>query len=141
MTATITHIKTSLQKLLLFVCLFTGLLLSLGTMNAYALEPVYTSWLSDNAVGGYDPVAYFTVGKPVKGDEAHSLEYKGATWLFASAENKSLFEAKPEKYAPGFWQWRGAGKNTNTRPKKYCASFRVSAIAWRWLPATRPTWT
>jgi len=52
------------------------------------------------AIKGFDPVAYFTVGKPVKGSNAFETEYKGATWRFSSAENKAAFEANPAKYEP-----------------------------------------
>lgn len=54
------------------------------------------------AIKGFDPVAYFTEGKPTKGSADHSVEYKGATWHFASAENKALFEADPAKYEPAY---------------------------------------
>lgn len=55
-----------------------------------------------SAIHGYDPVAYFTESKAVKGDDQFSADYNGATWLFAKAENKALFEADPEKYAPQY---------------------------------------
>ncbi len=54
------------------------------------------------AIKGYDPVAYFTVGKPTRGTPAHAVTYSGATWLFASAENKTLFEKDPQKYVPAY---------------------------------------
>ena len=54
------------------------------------------------AIKGFDPVAYFTVGKPTKGSSEHTSKYKGATWKFASAENKSLFDENPEKYVPAY---------------------------------------
>ncbi|UXX82693.1 YHS domain-containing (seleno)protein [Roseovarius pelagicus] len=54
------------------------------------------------AIGGYDPVAYFTQMKPVKGDTAHALSWDGAEWHFASAANKAMFEENPEKYAPQY---------------------------------------
>jgi len=57
---------------------------------------------SGTAIRGYDPVAYFTAGKPMRGNAAHALPYNGAIWLFATAENKSLFEKDPVKYAPAF---------------------------------------
>ena len=57
---------------------------------------------NDPAIDGYDAVAYFTVGKPVLGDKAYTTEWKGATWLFASAEHRDLFVAMPEKYAPQY---------------------------------------
>lgn len=54
------------------------------------------------ALKGYDPVAYFTMGKPVKGDNQFEHEWNGARWLFASQEHKDLFMANPEKYAPQY---------------------------------------
>lgn len=51
---------------------------------------------------GYDAVAYFTDGKPVKGDPKLQTTYQGAIYHFASAEHKAAFEAEPEKYAPQF---------------------------------------
>ena len=54
------------------------------------------------AIKGYDPVAYFTDNKPVKGSKAHSFVYEGATYEFASAAHRKLFAADPEKYAPQF---------------------------------------
>jgi YHS domain-containing protein len=57
---------------------------------------------NEGAIRGYDPVAYFTDGKPQKGEKQHSFTYKGATWYFASEANLNLFSASPEKYAPQF---------------------------------------
>lgn len=54
------------------------------------------------AIGGYDVVAYFKEGKPVKGSDEYRVSYKGATWLFASKENADAFKAMPEKFEPQF---------------------------------------
>lgn len=54
------------------------------------------------AIGGYDPVAYFTDGKPVKGRAAHQVMWKGAVWFFASAAHREAFEADPRRFAPQF---------------------------------------
>lgn len=54
------------------------------------------------AIGGYDPVAYFTDGKPVKGSFQIASTHGGATYWFASKEHKALFDASPEKYTPQF---------------------------------------
>lgn len=100
------------RNLILVLFFIAGTLGLTGAANA--LDPIYTGWLSDDAVGGYDPVAYFTEGKPVKGEKAHSLKYKGATWKFSSQENLELFKASPDKYAPqygGYCAWAIAAKN------------------------------
>lgn len=66
-----------------------------------AKDEIYSS-LFGGAIRGYDPVAYFTQGKPVKGDSKHQAKYKGATWNFSSVKNKGLFEQAPEKYVPKY---------------------------------------
>ncbi|MEP6713000.1 MAG: YHS domain-containing (seleno)protein [Ferruginibacter sp.] len=57
---------------------------------------------SDKAIEGYDPVAYFTQQKAVKGEEINSYKWNDATWYFSSTENMNLFKANPDKYAPQF---------------------------------------
>lgn len=54
------------------------------------------------AISGYDPVAYFTHGKPVRGSPDHALMWRGATWYFASAEAMAAFEMDPYAYAPQY---------------------------------------
>ncbi len=68
---------------------------------AEAIAPVYSTLLG-GAIRGYDPVAYFTEKKPVKGKRAYSHKWKGATWYFASERNRDLFRDNPEKYAPRY---------------------------------------
>ena len=52
------------------------------------------------ALKSHDPVAYFTVGKPVLGTEKYSAEHEGAIYRFSSAENLATFKADPAKYVP-----------------------------------------
>lgn len=66
-----------------------------------------------HAIAGYDPVAYFTEGRPVQGDARFEAEWNEATWRFASAENRDRFLAEPEAYAPqygGYCAWAVAAK-------------------------------
>jgi YHS domain-containing protein len=63
---------------------------------------IYTGILTATAVGGYDPVAYFSEGKPVEGRRDITWSWKGVTWRFASEKNRELFKAKPEAYAPQY---------------------------------------
>lgn len=57
---------------------------------------------AETAVEGYDVVAYFTEGAPVRGDRSHQAEWDGETWLFASAANRDRFLADPAAYAPQY---------------------------------------
>lgn len=72
------------------------------TASALAGDLVNTSGASHAALNGFDPVAFFTDGKPVNGSPAIAAEHRGATYYFATEGHKQLFAANPEKYAPQF---------------------------------------
>jgi hypothetical protein len=57
---------------------------------------------TDTAINGYDTVAYFTAGKPVKGLDNLVHEWMGAKWKFSTQANLDLFKGAPEKYAPQY---------------------------------------
>lgn len=97
---------------------FISLVAVVTIVAAYLLffkEPVfnakngYLNNINDKGViiEGYDPVAYFTDNKPVKGASKFSAEYNGATYWFASAENEQLFKSQPQKYAPQYGAFCG----------------------------------
>ena len=73
------------------------------TEAARARSPeIYTGIVASTAVGGYDPVAYFTEGKPVEGRRDITWTWKGVNWRFASEKNRDAFKAKPEAFAPQY---------------------------------------
>ena len=55
---------------------------------------------STPGLSGFDPVAYFIDGKPMRGSGYHVTVFKGVTYAFASKEHKEMFGANPEKYIP-----------------------------------------
>ncbi|MGA0556870.1 YHS domain-containing (seleno)protein [Larkinella sp. VNQ87] len=57
------------------------------------------------ALQGYDPVAYFTQNKAVKGSAANTLTYKTITYRFATPANLKAFQENPEKYEPQYGGW------------------------------------
>ena len=72
-------------------------------LAAQAKQPeIFTGLVKGSAVGGYDPVAYFTQKKAVRGKANITYSWKGATWRFASEKNRDTFKADPEKYAPQY---------------------------------------
>ena len=79
-----------------------------GTAASAAEPPINTlknslfGGRTDTAINGYDTVAYFTVGKPVKGQDALAIEWMGAKWKFSTQAHLDLFKANPEKYAPQY---------------------------------------
>jgi len=99
-------------------------------VGALALLPLSAALASDEhyrkdgvAIGGTDTVAYHTVGQPTQGSPQFSAEYQGATWHFASAANRDLFNADPAKYAPAYGGWCAAGaskgKKVATKPELF----------------------
>lgn len=67
----------------------------------WSKKPINTNW-QGLAIKGYDPVAYFVKGKPVKGKMEFETEWGGAKWRFSDAESLARFTSEPEKYAPQF---------------------------------------
>ena len=54
------------------------------------------------ALKGYDVVAYFQHSRPVKGSSQFIFQWMDATWQFSSAQNRDLFAADPQRYAPQY---------------------------------------
>lgn len=83
--------------------------LALGLLATAALQPAAAGniWFASGeaAVRGYDTVAYFTEGRPVEGKRAFAHRWMDTEWRFASAVNRDLFAAEPEKYAPRYGGW------------------------------------
>jgi YHS domain-containing protein len=73
-----------------------------GTSKAGAKGPKVNVDNNGVILKGYDPVAYFKQKKPVKGDPKFSSSYGGATYYFASADDKAEFDKTPAKYAPQY---------------------------------------
>ena len=71
-------------------------------MQPSAAIPKYNQGSDQIAIKGYDTVAYFTENKAIQGDEQFTSKWEDATWRFASASNRDLFDANPERYAPQF---------------------------------------
>lgn len=79
----------------------------IGLSAASPVDPVNKDRKS-LAMKGYDAVAYFEQGRPVKGSPEFRHEWNGATWHFASAASRDTFKASPEKFAPqygGYCSW------------------------------------
>jgi YHS domain-containing protein len=54
------------------------------------------------AIEGYDPVAYFTQGKPTEGSDQFAYKWNGAEWHFMNQKDLDLFKSDPQKYAPQY---------------------------------------
>ena len=69
---------------------------------AAAGTAVNTGYFGGVAIEGYDPVGYFTEGRPMKGSEEFVYDWLGAIWYFANAQHRDLFAKQPVKYAPQY---------------------------------------
>ncbi len=92
-------VKQKIQKVVRKSTLFLMMLLS-GI--AHAAEPVSTGWLNNAAIGKHDTAAYHLNKAAEKGDKRFAHEWQGAKWYFATAEQRDLFAADPEKYSPAY---------------------------------------
>lgn len=54
------------------------------------------------AIKGYDPVAYFTEERPVKGKPEFEYVWQDARWRFSNARHQELFASNPDRYAPRY---------------------------------------
>jgi YHS domain-containing protein len=54
------------------------------------------------AIGGFDPVAFFTDARAVQGDSDYEVSQGGAIWRFSNPDNRAFFIANPDVYSPGF---------------------------------------
>lgn len=70
--------------------------------QAQDLKPYYNVDKAGVWVDGYDPVAYFTDGKALKGSPAFAVTYKGAKFYTISKAHQDLFKKEPEKYLPQY---------------------------------------
>ena len=97
-----------------FLVFHFALMLSLPLLAVEKLEKQLLN-LDKNglAIQGYDPVAFFTGSKPVKGRPEFQSTHKGAAYLFASREHKELFDNDPAKYEPAFGGYCAYGVSRN----------------------------
>jgi YHS domain-containing protein len=78
---------------------------------------VNTGYFGGVAINGYDPVAYFTENRAMKGSEKYTYDWLGTPWHFANDDHRELFRSDPVKYAPqygGYCAGEVAGSGSTT---------------------------
>ncbi len=65
-------------------------------------QRVVVDWNSGLAIDGYDPVAFFTDGKPETGSGDFELPYAEALWRFVNSSNRAAFVHRPDIYMPQY---------------------------------------
>ena len=92
-----------MKKLLLILLV---IIISFEMVNAQsALRTKQFNIEKGIAIQGYDPVAYFTQNKAVKGNKQMAAVADGVTYYFSSAANKELFLKNYSKYEPQYGGW------------------------------------
>ena len=95
------------MKRRIFLTSFAMMPLLISARTALAMKPeIFAS--RGIAIRGYDPVAYFKQGRPVRGSSDFETDYKGATFRFANTQNLTDFIADPDAFAPqygGYCAW------------------------------------
>ena len=101
-----------MKSILFLVSIFT-MGISSYAQDANALRKKHFNLDGDIGIKGYDPVAYFTEHKAIKGNKGLSVFYKGVIYNFSTVANKELFKAGPSKYEPEYGGWcaYAMGKN------------------------------
>ena len=104
-----------------FIIAAIGLFVSMTSAPAFAEDYSH----STPGISGYDPVAYFTDSKAVRGSGYHVAVVDGVTYAFANAEHQKMFEANPQKYLPVYGGYCAYGLGVG---KKFVADPEVWKI-------------
>jgi YHS domain-containing protein len=112
------------MKLMMAMCVAIFALLcatpTLANESAQALDK------NGVAVRGYDPVAYFIEKRAVKGKPDFAVKIEdGAIYYFASAENRAIFIAEPQRYTPQYGGYCAMGAASGVKAQSDPRSFRV----------------
>ncbi|MBY0574754.1 MAG: YHS domain-containing protein [Undibacterium sp.] len=91
--------------------------------SAFAIDPIFST--KEGAIRGYDPVAYFSKHKAVKGSEKFTTQWQGANWHFSSQANLDAFKSDPEKYAPQYGGYCAYGVSQGYTPEIDPQAFHV----------------
>jgi hypothetical protein len=87
----------------LAACAGLAVALAVGVPGSRAAtERIVVDWHTGLAIGGYDPVAFFTDGKPTPGSADFEWRYGGAVWRFSNVGNREAFAARPDIYMPQY---------------------------------------
>lgn len=102
MTAERRQRKQSSVLIAALASLVSALFAAAPAVRALATERIVVDWHTGLAIGGYDPVAFFTDGKPVVGKADVELAYGGTVWRFANVGDRAAFAERPDVYMPQF---------------------------------------
>lgn len=91
-----------LMKLMKPILLAITLFMAFASPAFANQDSIYTGRYSDVAIQGYDSVAYFTQGEPLKGSSEFATQYMGAEFRFSTQQNLDDFLKMPANYTPQY---------------------------------------
>ena len=89
----------------IFLTIFVVLLATISFAQTAAKRTKEFNLENKVAIQGYDPVAYFTQKKAVKGKKELAVTYEGVIYYFSSQANKEAFTKTPNSYEPQYGGW------------------------------------
>lgn len=98
------------------------------------------------AIQGYDPVAYFTNNKAIKGNKQFAATFEGITYYFSSNINKETFIKNPKAYEPQYGGWCAYAMGaTNEKVEIDPETFKIKdgklfLFYHSWVNNTLPKW-
>jgi YHS domain-containing protein len=93
------------MKLFFFFFFFSFLITSVIAQDQTSIRKKQFNLDNGIAISGYDPVAYFTQNKAIKGSKENAVAYEGVVYYFSSVTNKEEFKKNPSKYEPQYGGW------------------------------------
>jgi len=84
------------------LCIAATLAALATAAHAGLTQRIVVDWHSGLAINGYDPVAFFTDGKPMPGSATLELRYGGVVWRFCNLGNRAAFAERPDVYMPQY---------------------------------------
>jgi enamine deaminase RidA (YjgF/YER057c/UK114 family) len=89
-----------------------------GLLCATVFAPSARSEEPKISISGYDPVAYFTDGKPIQGKSEFEYLWHKLRWRFANGEHRELFSKNPDRYAPQYDGYCAMGTSNDAEAHK-----------------------
>jgi enamine deaminase RidA (YjgF/YER057c/UK114 family) len=90
----------------------------LGFLFATVIASAARSEEARLSISGYDPVAYFTDGKPVQGRAEFEYLWHKLRWRFASSDHRDLFTKTPDRYTPQYDGYCAGGASLDAAAHK-----------------------
>ncbi len=94
-----------MKSAILFLAMITLFSMTTKAQDAAGLRKKHFNLDNGIAIKGYDPVAYFTQNKAIKGSKDIAVYHQGITYYFSAAANKEVFKTNPAKYEPEYGGW------------------------------------